>query len=159
MQLGELPPKKQKYIAARAEGKSKRQAALSAGYSEHMANSAVLNIETPDVRKAFAEIMRRKVPAEKIAQRVAEGLDAIETKFFQQDGKVTDQRDVISWSERRQYASLAAEYGGYFSPQVEISGVVLHVLSPSEKREAAAAVQRLLTYDSDSENPIEGEHA
>ena len=27
-------------------------------------------------------------------------------------GEVTHQRDVIAWGERRQYAQLAAEYGG-----------------------------------------------
>ena len=38
---------------------------------------------------------------------------ATETKFFSHEGVVQDSRDVPAWSERRQYAELATEYGGY----------------------------------------------
>jgi hypothetical protein len=31
-------------------------------------------------------------------------------------GVVQDQRDVVAWSERRQYTQLAAQYGGYYAP-------------------------------------------
>ncbi len=41
---------------------------------------------------------------------------ATETKFFSHEGLVQDQREVPAWSERRQYAELAAEYGGYHKP-------------------------------------------
>ncbi|MGB7496675.1 MAG: hypothetical protein WBW05_19925 [Candidatus Acidiferrum sp.] len=111
-----LPPQKQKYVEGLAEGKTKVQAALDAGYSPAMARSATSNIETPDVRAAFAAIMRKHVSPEKIAQRIVEGMDAMETKFFQKDGEVKDARDVVAWSERREYAALAAEYGGYHVP-------------------------------------------
>ena len=32
------------------------------------------------------------------------------------EGIVQDKREVPAWSERRQYAELAAEYGGYHQP-------------------------------------------
>jgi phage terminase small subunit len=111
-----ISPQKRKYLNARAKGMSKKDAALAAGYSETVALSAKAHIETPDVRAAFAEIMREKAPARKIAQRIAEGLGATKTEFFQKDGVVTDRREVIAWNERRMYAALAAEYGGYFVP-------------------------------------------
>lgn len=111
-----LSPRKRKYVDGRAKGLSKKDAALAAGYSESVALKAKSHIETPEVRAAFAQLMRKKIPAERIAQRISEGLDAMETKFFQKDGVVTDRRDVIAWSERRQYASLAAELGGYHAP-------------------------------------------
>jgi hypothetical protein len=111
-----LPPQKQKYVEGLAEGKTKVQAALDAGYSPAMARSATHNIETPDVRAAFAALMRKRIPPEKIVQRIEEGLDAKETKFFQEKGVVTDQRDVVAYGERRQYAELAAQYGGYHVP-------------------------------------------
>ena len=43
-------------------------------------------------------------------------MTATETKFFSHEGVVQDKREVPAWSERRQYAELAAEYGGYHLP-------------------------------------------
>ena len=86
---------------------------MDAGYAPATAHNAKDKIETPDVREAFAALIRQKISADKIAQRIAEGLDAEETKFFQKDGAVVESRDVIAWSERRAYAELAAEFGDY----------------------------------------------
>ena len=118
--LNDLTPRKRKYVKGIVEGKTKKQAALDAGYAESTAEKAKTHIETPDVRIAFAVLIREAVPAELLAKKIQEGLEAIETKFFQKDGEVVDSRDVIAWSERRQYAELAAEYGGYFTPHAEI---------------------------------------
>ena len=52
-----------------------------------------------------------------VANRIKEGLDAQETKFFQKDGVVTDSRDVIAWSERREYAALAMAALGIARPK------------------------------------------
>ena len=54
---------------------------------------------------------------EHVAGRIKEGLDAQETKFFQKDGLVTDSRDVIAWSERREYAALAMAALGIARPK------------------------------------------
>ena len=81
-----------------------------------MANHAADKIETRDVREAFARLVREMVPPEFIAKTIADGMAATETKFFSHEGLVQDQRDVPAWSERRQYAELAAEYGGYRAP-------------------------------------------
>ena len=113
-ELEKLSPRKQKYVKARASGMTKKDAALEAGYAESVSLRVANNIETPDVRAAFAEIMRKRISPDKIARRIDEGLDAMETKFFQSEGVVTDSKEVIAWSERRQYAALAAELGGYF---------------------------------------------
>jgi len=111
--LENLSPRKRAYIQGRIEGKSKRQAALDAGFSESMANHATDKIETRDVREAFTRLVREMVPAEQIAKTIAEGMAATETKFFAHEGIVQDHREVPAWSERRQYAELAAAYGGY----------------------------------------------
>ena len=118
---------------------TKKDAALAAGYAPSTALRVANNIETPDVRAAFAELMRKKAPAAKIAARIAEGLDATKTEFFQKDGVVTDSRDVIAWNERRMYASLAAEYGGYFIPP------------KSENSDTGAKV--LIVFNRDKETP------
>lgn len=115
-QLQNLPPRKLAYVQGRLDGKSKKQAALDAGFSETMANHAADKIETRDVREAFARLVREMVPPEQIAKTIAEGMAATETKFFSHEGVVQDQREVPAWSERRQYAELAAEYGGYHVP-------------------------------------------
>ena len=120
MSLKDLPDKKQQYIKERLAGKSKTQAGVDAGYSFATARNAGHAIETPDVRREFAAAMRRRISAEKIAETIEAGLSAMETKFFQKDGKIVDTADVIAWGERRQYAALAAEYGGYFVPRKEV---------------------------------------
>jgi hypothetical protein len=135
-----LPPKKQRYLESRMEGKSRRAAALTAGYSESMANHP-FKIETKDVREAFAALIRETVPAERIAQVIMEGMGANETKFFSHEGVVQDSRDVVAWSERRQYAELAAEYGGYHMPKKSDGnqgGGVILILPDAPKAVAVA---------------------
>lgn len=150
--------KQREYIKQRVKNPTgtKKDAALAAGYAYATAANSYV-VESAEVKKAFQELIRKKITAEKIADRVAEGLDAKETIFFQKDGIVCDSRDVIAWGERRAYAQLAAQYGGYFTPQVEMTGAVVHILTPAEKAEAAETIKRLVAYDSDEENPIEGE--
>ena len=62
------------------------------------------------------------VPPEQIARIIAEGMAATETKFFSHEGVIQDEREVPAWSERRQYAELAAEYGGYHKPAKDDQG-------------------------------------
>lgn len=105
-----LRARQKKYLEGLAMGKTRQQALDYAGYSE---TTRPCRVENSSVKAAFTKLMQRAAPAHKVAARIAEGLDATETKFFQKDGIVTDQKDVINWSERRAYAELAAEYGGY----------------------------------------------
>ena len=120
------------YIQGRLSGKSKKQAALDAGFSQTMAEHAADKIETKDVREAFARLVREMVPPELIAKTIADGMAASETKFFSHEGVVQDSRDVPAWSERRQYAELAAEYGGY------------HVSSKNDQGSSGAGVILIL---------------
>jgi|SRR6185312_15027665 len=114
--LKSLNVRQRKYAQGRAKGKSRKDAAEEAGYAPSVARDAKRKIENETFREAFSELIRSKIPAEKIAQRIQEGMDAMETKFFQFKGDVVDQRDVIAWSERRAYAELAAEFGNYHAP-------------------------------------------
>jgi hypothetical protein len=129
-----LAPKKQVYLEGRISGKSKRQAALAAGFSESMASQPTDKIERKDVREAFATLIRETVSADEIAETLKAGMKAMDTKFFSEKGVVQDQRDVVAWSERRQYAQLAAEYGGYHAPdkgdREQGSGVILLLPGP-----------------------------
>jgi len=149
--LENLPPKKLAYVQGRLDGKSKKQAALDAGFSETMANHAADKIETRDVREAFARLVREMVPPEQIAKTIADGMAATETKFFSHEGVVQDEREVPAWSERRQYAELAAELGGYHARGSKEErgggGVIIILPDPDPEPEnrtvvAAAAEQR-----------------
>jgi DNA-binding CsgD family transcriptional regulator len=134
-----LSARKRIYLESLATGKTKRQSALDAGYAESVARTAKEHIETPDLRKAFATLIQSVIPAEKIVARIAEGLDAMETKVFSFQGTIFDQTDLIAWTERREYAKMAAEYGEYFvsSPQkmVHSGKVTLEALVCGEKEE------------------------
>lgn len=105
-----LKPRQRRYIEEVAKGKTRHQALIAAGYSP---TNRACNVETSTVKAALSRLVRQAIPAHKLAQVIADGIEATETKFFQEKGVVTDQRDVIAWSERREYAKLAAEFGQY----------------------------------------------
>ena len=54
------------------------------------------------------------VDPEKLGQRIAEGLDAIETKFCRRVGVVTDSRDILAYRTRLHYINIAVRYTGYY---------------------------------------------
>jgi hypothetical protein len=155
------PPQKNPFqspmgLLGQREGKSKRQAALDAGFSESMANHATDKIETKNVRETFSALVRETVPAEQIAKAIAEGISAKETKFFAHEGVVQDQRDVVAWSERRQYVQLAAEYGGYHAPDKgdrdQGGGVIL--LLPGPPKPAPVIEATVVDAPAEEDGPI-----
>src|SRR5262245_25861347 len=102
-----LTLRQKKYIKARVDGASQTDAAAKAGYSRGTSASHIEN--APSVREAFKRLLGARIPDEKLAQRLAEGLDATETKFFQKDGVVIDSREVVDFKERRAYVQMAGE--------------------------------------------------
>jgi len=104
-----LKPRQAKLLEGLVEGKSVRAAALEAGYSANTAAHPEDLLDTVAMRKALNHLL---APPEKIAARINEGLDAMETRFFQFQGEVTEARNVIAWGERRAYAELAARLKG-----------------------------------------------
>lgn len=127
-----LSLKQRRYVEEVAKGKTRHQALIAAGYSP---TNRPCRVENSSIKAAFARLMKQAVPAHKLVQIIAEGCEAQETKFFQKDGKITDQIDVVAWSERREYAKLAAQYGEYASEtkdpnagvNLEVKVVVEHI--------------------------------
>ncbi|HET7208423.1 MAG TPA: hypothetical protein VFI95_17735 [Terriglobales bacterium] len=115
-----LNHKQRLYVEGVAAGKSRRRAALEAGYSLSSANNPSHNIERGRVREVFAQLIRSTVPPELIVQRIREGLDAAEIKVFQHEGGVVYSKPLVNWSERRDYLELAARYGGYYVDRHEL---------------------------------------
>lgn len=105
--------RRRKFLAGLLNDKSMRQSALDAGYSQSMADNAGKFI-FPHVAAEFRKELERQIPIGKLVTRLAEGLDATESKFAQKDGKYTDERQVINFSERRQYAELVAKLLGIY---------------------------------------------
>lgn len=104
-----LRPKQKKYLEGRSQGMTKEQAKRFAQYAD---STSTASIENSSVKAAFARIVRRAIPAHKLAQRIAEGLDA--TKVLVIEKCIEETPD---YRERREYAKLAAEWAGYVEPE------------------------------------------
>lgn len=112
--LNSLTPKQARYVKARVSGLSKKDAAIKAGYSPRSARNHTTAIESsPDVRAVFTDLIRRAVPPSKLADVIAQGLEAKTVEWGKLEGQFVDSREHVNWSERRQYAAMAAEYAGY----------------------------------------------
>jgi len=72
----------------------------------------------------------------RIKRKLFEGLDAKETRFFAFQGIVEDEREVISWTERRKYLELVMKMKGMLVEKFEITGSdeLIKRLTDAEKR-------------------------
>ena len=118
--LDGLNRRQRMYVSGIAAGKTKKQAAIAAGYSAAMAKNAAAIIERAGVKKAFEEIIQQTIPLEKIIELLAEGLNATETRCFVHEGEVIYSRPMVNFTERRHYVELAVRYGGYYVDRQEI---------------------------------------
>lgn len=74
-------------------------------------------LQRPYVKQYMGEILDKAgVSDEIIARTIKAGLKAKETKFFQHEGVVVEEREVIDYSERREHAKLAAQLKGHLAP-------------------------------------------
>lgn len=96
-----------------AAGKTQKQAALDAGYSENVARDPKRKLLSGiALREYFAKLLPSE---EEIAQRLREGLSAERTEYVQwRNGKSVKTKaiNLVDFSERRQYARLCANYRG-----------------------------------------------
>lgn len=94
-----------------------RNAAESArlsGYSEQAApNIGAELLRNQRVQRAIlAAFEAQGVTPDRLAQVVAEGLSAEETRYFAHDGRVTDERRVPDWHSRHKFAETALRVRG-----------------------------------------------
>ncbi len=106
-----LTKRQTRMLGAIAEGKTPEQAALAAGYSAQRAKKAE-ELIVPIIRRRFRKLLYKRVKLEKIADRLAEGLDATEIKHFAFQGEVKDERELVDFAERRKYIETAAALMG-----------------------------------------------
>lgn len=86
------------------------------------ATSGKIVLNRDSWEREFRLELRKQIPPVTLVSYLRAGLDALDIKFFQHEGEVTDQVDLIAWSERRQYAELIAKLSGLLSNKVELSG-------------------------------------
>src|SRR5437667_212517 len=70
--------KQRKYVEGVVAGKSRRRAAIEAGYSEKQADSMGRirgPANNPNVQEAFKQIVQKVAPIDRLAARVSQGLD------------------------------------------------------------------------------------
>ena len=86
--------KRRKFVKGLIDGKSMREAAIDAGYTQSMANDAGRKI-LPAAQAEFRDALGAKIPLDVLVERIAAGLDAKETKIAQKDGEFTDERELV----------------------------------------------------------------
>lgn len=104
-----LTRKQSKFLAGVAAGSGMKEAALEAGYAPGVSPEGAI---VPSLRRRFRKLLEQRIPIEKLATRLSEGLDAEETRHFSFEGKVCDERQVADLSERRRYLEAAAKLMG-----------------------------------------------
>jgi hypothetical protein len=108
-------------VKGRLEGQTKKQAALNAGYSQSMSEHVKEKIEKPEVEQLFKDVLEKAGISDEWLARIAkEGLDAVETRFFQKDGICTDERTMVAYSERREMLELICKLKGHLTEQHDV---------------------------------------
>jgi hypothetical protein len=151
--LGNLTPKQAKYIEAHVvKGMTKKDAVKHAGYAPSVNSSAIERQENMKNAMVMA-LSKRGLTEDKIAQKIEEGLDAVDTHYFAFEGKVVDQRDAVDYSIREKYIRDFLELKGYIKNNtIENLNIGLIAL-PSEKDDA---LWNVVEAESDKTPNIDG---
>ena len=65
----------------------------------------------------IAMAKRPELTEEKIAQRIAEGIEATETKIFQHEGEIIESAPRVAWTARHQFLDLYGKFSHLLKPQ------------------------------------------
>ena len=144
-----LTPKQRKYVEGRLDGQSQAKAAKAAGFPRSQQRNPK-RIETPEVRAAFADLLERAgVTDELLARRIFEGLNAMESKFWQPrgvavvkdaegneevsvDGSALIRRDLVNYCERREMLEIVLKLTGKLVEKHEHRVGLYELLTESE---------------------------
>lgn len=104
------------------EGKTLKEAAISAGYSPISAEKqGSLILQQPETKKVFAHILEEAGVSDKfLADKIKNLMDAKKIQYFQKDGIVTDEREVDALETQRKTAELVSKLKGHLRDQSQI---------------------------------------
>jgi len=111
--------KQRRYVEGRVAGKSKRKAALDAGYSQAVADNTKDKLdEKPAVKRLFATLMTQAgATDELLAQRIYEGLHA---KSVMRETLHAEREVLVDFAERREMVELALKLKGHLIDKHEL---------------------------------------
>ena len=111
-----------KILQAAIEGKDIRKAAIETGLSPKSAGqqaSQILN--SPLAQRTLKMILaERGVTDECLAQKIRDLMDAKQTLYFQNDGQVTDERQIEALETQRKTCELVAKLKGLLREQSQL---------------------------------------
>jgi hypothetical protein len=108
-----LSPREKAFVVQLSKGLNFTDAARAAGYSPKYAGQG--GYQAYHIVKAkFPELLEKHGLTDDalIENYIKPGLEARETKFFQKDGIVTDEREVISWGARHSFLDTTLRLRG-----------------------------------------------
>lgn len=153
---GDLTPQQHNLVKNLLKGMNLTQAAIKAGYSTKNA-PVIANQALKRIQKKMPQILERNGLSDNalVKKYLKPGLEAQETKFFQKDGVVTDQRDVVAWDPRLRALDMAFRLKGSYAPvNVEHTGNIIHEITAVEKSIAMSSLQKIKALESSSETPL-----
>lgn len=129
-----LTDKQRKLVKGVARGDSLGKAAREAGYS----STGNASVAMSTIREKFPQLMNRLGLTDEslVNDYLRPGMTAHETEFFQKDGIVTDEREVIAWPIRMRALDMAFNLKGSYAPKPifgalpeghEVSIVIKHI--------------------------------
>lgn len=120
---GRSPTVKQtKYVRGVVAGKTKKQAALDAGYGPGVAKNPGQKLDAnPAVKALFTSLMEKAgVTDHLLACRLYQGLYAMQTKFATHEGILADRRNLVDFAERREMLEIALKLKGHLIDKHEL---------------------------------------
>jgi hypothetical protein len=109
-------------LKALAKGATFAEAALSAGYQAKHAKQAGFQA-FQGVKRKMPQMLEDKglTDGSIIDKYLLPALEAMETEFAKFEGRITDQKDVVSWGPRLQALDMLFKLKGSYAPK-EITG-------------------------------------
>jgi phage terminase small subunit len=122
--LKKLSPRERILIKEKAKGKSTKDAMIKAGYAERTAHGTGSR-KIKELQPAIQALMeKRGLTDDYLLAKLEEELNAEETKFFQHEGIVCDERTVVAHGSRLDALDKAFKLKGSYAPtKGELSGL------------------------------------
>jgi len=149
-----LTPRQKKLAENLLKGKSRKEAAIRAGYSaKNPRQSAHQALEA--IRLKMPQLMDKVglTDTKLLTKYLQPALEAKETEFAKFEGKITDSVDVIAWGPRLTALDIAFKLKGAYAP-VEQQLQHIHEITLMEKESARRTVEKIRALESDSKTPL-----